>query len=463
MKFASKMILLVTALLAVSLALGGWAVVSAAFHGELDAAVDSAQEEMKLFGMTLQALCLRRSAAESPEAAVLEVLREYPALQNYEYRIYDSADTPLAGTARELKGQLTEQDVGVIDSRLLRTENGVWIHTSQRLLLYGRGFGLERWREITALFDRAEENLKRCELVMALILAVGTALTVTFTLLATRPIRRISRTAKQLSGGRYEKRVSVSGNDELSQLARDFNAMADALEQKIRDLEDAARRQRDFTAGFAHELKTPLTSVIGYADTLRSRELPRSRQVEAAGWIFSEGRRLESMSLALLDLFALEREAPVMQESSAARLAAEAAESAAPLLDAAGLRLETTLEDRTLRVSPALIRTALYNLIDNARKASPAGSVILLRGRAEGSLYRFDVIDRGRGIPAEALARITEPFYMVDKSRARAQGGAGLGLSLCQRIAEAHGGRLEFQSREGMGTTASLLLGGGAK
>ncbi len=463
MKFTSKMILLVTALLALSLAVGGWSVVSTAFHGELDAAVENAQEEMKLFGMILQALCLRRNAEESPKAALLAVLKENPALQNYEYRIYDSDGAPLAGTARIPGGGLTEQDAGVIEARLLRAEDGIYIHTSQRLTLFGRGFGLERWREVTEVFDRAEKNMGRYELFMALILAAGTALTVAFTLLATRPIRRISRTARQLSDGHYERRVTVTGSDELGQLARDFNAMADALEQKIRDLEDAAQRQRDFTASFAHELKTPLTSVIGYADTLRSWELPRARQIEAAGYIFSEGRRLEAMSLALLDLFALEREAPAMQSVPAAWLAAEAAESAAPLLAEAGLHLKTEAEERLLTVSPALIRTALFNLLDNARKASPAGSVIRLLGSAEGTGYRFEVIDEGRGIPAEALARITEPFFMVDKSRARAQGGAGLGLSLCQRIAEAHGGRLEFESREGAGTTASLILGGAAK
>lgn len=463
MKFSVKMISLVAVLLALALAVSGWAVVSAAFHGELDAAVDSAQEEMQLFGMTLQALCLRQSSEQSPEDAVLAVLQKNPALQNYEYRIYDSTDASLAGTARGLSGSLTERGTGVIESNLVEADGRTYVHSSQRLLLYGKNFGLERWRDVTDVFVRAEENLGRYELVMAVILLAGTALTTAFTLLATRPIRRISRTAKQLSGGRYEKRVSVTGGDELGQLARDFNAMADALEQKIRDLEDAARRQRDFTASFAHELKTPLTSVIGFADTLRSRELPRARRLEAAGYIFSEGRRLEAMSLALLDLFALEREAPALQAVPAAQLAESVRASAAPLMEASELRLETAVADRVLRVSPALIQTALYNLIDNARKASPAGSLIRLIGAPEGTEYRFTVEDRGRGIPAEALTRITEPFYMVDKSRARAQGGAGLGLSLCLRIAEAHGGRLEFESREGEGTRASLILGGAAE
>lgn len=459
MRFSAKMIALVAVLLALSLAVGGWSVVRSAFHEELDAAATGAQEEMKLFSMTLQALCLRDRRGQTPVAAVLEILQQNPALQNYEYRIYDSAGATVAGTAQALRGAPTACDEGVIESRLFRTEDGIYIQTAQRLLLFGQSFTLERRREVTEIFDRAERNLGRFELVMAAILVVGVALAAVFTLVATRPIRRISRTARQLSDGRYERRVNVKSRDELGQLARDFNAMADALESRMHELEEAAARQREFTASFAHELKTPLTSVIGYADTLRSRELPRARQIEAAGYIFSEGRRLEAMSLALLDLFALEREAPVMEPVSAARLAAAVSASVAPSLTAAGIRLETGVADGTLKASPALLQTALCNLIDNARKASAPGSVIRLSGGsdAQGG-WRFDVTDQGRGIPPEALARITEPFYMVDKSRARAQGGAGLGLSLCQRIAQAHGGRLEFESREGAGTRASLIL-----
>lgn len=460
MKFSTKMILLVAILLAVSLSAGGWAVVSAAFHGELDAAVSSAQEETKLFGMTLQALCLQEPPEQSPADAVLRVLRQTPALQNYEYGLSDAEGRVLAGTVRSEAEARNAAVPGLIESRLTEAEGRVFVLSVWRLRLFGRDFCLSCRRELTELFRRAEDNLRRCELVMGLILAAGLALTTAFTLLATRPIRRIARTAKQLSGGQYDKRAAVGAHDELGELARDFNAMADALERKISELREAAERQRRFTASFAHELKTPLTSVIGYADTLRSRELPRDRQIEAAGYIFSEGRRLESMSLALLDLFALERETPAMQPVSAARIGAETAASAAPLLRAAGLRLETELEDCPLTASPALLQTALYNLLDNARKASPPGESVRLTGRRTETGYRFDVADRGRGIPAEALDRITEPFYMVDKSRARAQGGAGLGLSLCRKIAEAHGGRLEFQSAPGEGTVATLILGG---
>ena len=116
-------------------------------------------------------------------------------------------------------------------------------------------------------------------------------------------------------------------------------------------------------------------------------------------------------------------------------------------------------EEALLRADPQLIQTLLYNLADNARKAMDGPlRQILIRGRLTPEGYRVTVADTGRGIPADQLSRITEPFYMVDKSRARSQGGAGLGLALCQRIALLHGSKLEFLSRPGEGTAVSFTL-----
>ncbi|MDE7389459.1 MAG: sensor histidine kinase [Lachnospiraceae bacterium] len=100
------------------------------------------------------------------------------------------------------------------------------------------------------------------------------------------------------------------------------------------------------------------------------------------------------------------------------------------------------------------------NLLDNARKASDTGSEICLTGFSVGNGYCIQVMDTGRGIPAEDLERVTEAFYMVDKSRARAQGGVGLGLALCRRIAELHGGKIEIESTLGKGTTVRVSLKG---
>ena len=227
--------------------------------------------------------------------------------------------------------------------------------------------------------------------------------------------------------------------------------------------ENNEKMRQEFTANVSHELKTPLTSVIGYADTLRSRTLPSEMQFEAANAIYTEGKRLERMSFALLDLFALERSEPSFSRVQTGALAASVQKSCEYRLARQKQSLQCDVEEAAVWGEPELLRTLLLNLLDNAHKASPSGAVLQLRGRVVPSGYLFCVIDPGRGIPPEELSRITDPFYMVDKSRARAAGGAGLGLTLCRKIAEVHGSSLRFESVVGEGTRVSFLLKGEQK
>lgn len=143
-------------------------------------------------------------------------------------------------------------------------------------------------------------------------------------------------------------------------------------------------------------------------------------------------------------------------------LCRQAAEAVRPALAARGIALEVQARPGTLRGSESLLKTMLINLLDNARKASQPGQTVTLTGLAEEKGYRLTVADQGRGIPRQDLERITEAFYMVDKSRTRAEGGAGLGLALCKTVAAFHGGALRFASREGQGTTVEVTLGGAA-
>ena len=123
-----------------------------------------------------------------------------------------------------------------------------------------------------------------------------------------RPLARLSAATKRMASGDLEHRVRVDSDDELGRLSRDFNTMAMQLEAQVQELKDAAQRQEDFIGSFAHEIKTPLTSIIGYADLLRSRLSTPEQVRESAGYIFSEGRRLESLSQKLMDLIVLEKQ-----------------------------------------------------------------------------------------------------------------------------------------------------------
>ena len=286
-------------------------------------------------------------------------------------------------------------------------------------------------------------------------MAVGMALLLALSAFLVRPLKRMTKAADRMASGDYKERLAIAGNDEIGELANSLNRMAQAVEEKVEELSEAARQKEDFVANFAHELKTPLTSVIGYADMLYQKELPRKEAKQASWYIWNEGMRLEALSLKLMDLIVLNRQQFSLQEMPADELLQDAADSLRPVLEKKRAHLTLEAEPAYIRVDYDLFKTLLLNLVDNSLKAG--ASRITLCGN-KNTCYRIYVRDNGRGIPKEELSRITEAFYMVDKSRARRQHGAGLGLALAERIAQVHQGRLEFESQEGKGTTVCFFL-----
>lgn len=219
------------------------------------------------------------------------------------------------------------------------------------------------------------------------------------------------------------------------------------------------REREDFMSAFTHELKTPMTAVIGYADTLRSMQCEPEQQQRAANYIFSEARRVEALSEKLLQLLGLREQAPALEPLELERVFARARAALGPSVapvepvfqPAPGVRV---------RGDADLLVDLLYNLVQNAARARPKDGRVSIgwHTAAEGQGVDVTVRDTGCGIPAAALARVTEPFYMVDKSRARAGGGSGMGLALCEKIAALHGGRLQIESVEGEGTAVTVRL-----
>lgn len=234
------------------------------------------------------------------------------------------------------------------------------------------------------------------------------------------------------------------------------------LERSMENLENVAGRREEFIASFAHELKTPLTAIIGYADMLRSKDMAPKARFTAAGYIFSEGKRLEALSLKLMDIIVAGKQGFDRKRFEVGYFIRSIAAVTVPSLSNNGMTLEMRWEPGQIDIEPDLFKTLMINLVDNARKASRKGDSVELFGKAEDGGYALYVRDHGSGMKKEELSKITEPFYMIDKSRSRAQNGAGLGLALCQRIAELHGTKLEYDSELGKGTTVRILLKGGA-
>lgn len=463
MKLSWKLILVVSLLLALSLAIGGYAVVDKAFETELETVLEKSEEDLCLFAGALQ-VCVNNIDTKNntdAEALVTGILVSGSLFNQFDYCVYSEGGWLLARSQEEHEGFHKTADGTGIDTYVIREGKQYYVCSEGLFMFFNKNFLLVKSEDVTDVFDHAKENLNSYRVVMLTIFAVGILVAAGFTFYLTGPLRRVSSAARRFTDGDYRERVTVKSRDELGELADDFNVMADTIEAKIAELSDTAERQKDFTASFAHELKTPLTSVIGYADTLRSRPLGEEQKMEAYQYIFHEGKRLESMSHTLLDLFALERAEPEMKPTPLLRVAEEVKESADYLFNQSGVSLVLRVKPATIYASGELLRLLLFNLADNARKASVKGGEVVIEGERRAEGYYFAVIDHGCGIPPEALTRLTDPFYMVDKSRAREQGGAGLGLALCRRIAELHGAELCFESQVGEGTTVSFLLKGG--
>lgn len=251
--------------------------------------------------------------------------------------------------------------------------------------------------------------------------------------------------------------INKSERTQMKKLSGEVQSLYKALH----NLEEAADRREEFIASFAHELKTPLTAIIGYADMLRSKDMAPKPRFTAAGYIFSEGRRLEALSLKLMDIIVAGKGEFERRRYDAGYFIREVAAVSVPSTGGDGLVLDMRWEKGEVLIEPDLFKTLLINLVDNARKASKSGQHVELYGKREEGGYSFYVKDYGRGIQESELSKIKDAFYMVDKSRSRSQNGAGLGLALCQRIAELHGTSLEYDSTVGKGTTVRVFLAGG--
>ena len=245
----------------------------------------------------------------------------------------------------------------------------------------------------------------------------------------------------------------MTSSDEVGALAKDFNAMAASVEQHIAELTETAERQRLFIGGVTHEFKTPLTALLLNADSLQNTYLDEEERSAALARIEHQTRWLERLVQKLLKLITLDQK-PELQPVSVPELLDRVRESTADTLAARGVSLETDCRVESLELDADLMQDVLVNLVDNASKASREGQTVTLSADETG----FAVRDQGCGIPQEEIDRITEPFYMVDRSRSKKLGGVGLGLALVKEIVQAHGGRLEIESTVGEGTTVRVIL-----
>lgn len=382
----------------------------------------------------------------------------YTIFDDRGYVVYTSKSPGTEQLANHIMEKLTmEQNCGY---EVVASEENWVLYFMCRSHVGNRVFYLESSKDISDIYENREEFSERYRMVMFGLLIVATVIIFVLSHWLTKSIVALSDSTRRFARGDYKIRADESGNDEIGKLSHDFNRMADRLTEKMSELTDAVKKQEDFTASFAHELKTPLTSIIGYSDMLRTMDMSHEETMEAANYIYSQGKRLESLSFKLLELIVVGKQDFVFKEISVAGLVSEVEKVVSSALGQRGIELKLRVEDGIICGEKDLLESLLINLIDNARKALPEKGIIQIHGHQRLDGYEIIVRDNGCGMKKEEIKRITEAFYMVDKSRSRKEGGAGLGMTLCNKIVELHKARWTIESVVGKGTEIRIYFSG---
>ncbi|MBT2657408.1 HAMP domain-containing histidine kinase [Bacillus sp. ISL-18] len=270
----------------------------------------------------------------------------------------------------------------------------------------------------------------------------------------THPLIQMSEATKRISKGDLSVSLPKLGKDEIGDLGEAIKVLAN-------DLEILKNERNEFLASISHELRTPLTYIKGYADIARRSNTTKEDKDHYLEIIHEESVKLaklvkELFNLAKMDenTFSIEKEevhlSPYFQSII---------EKVAPALKENEMRIELNCSEHLYaHIDPIRFEQVILNLLDNARKYSEPGTKIIVSvWQVEGKTH-IQVQDEGKGIPKEDLPRIFERFYRVDKSRTRALGGSGLGLSIVKQLVEAHGGTIEAVSSQSVGTTFKIIL-----
>ncbi len=433
------------------------------------------------------------SFSDSLEAETESALNAYETVQNTLYLLNSMGEQTGYNNLAEALSGMSEQNVGRWQALSLTAENHVIYQSCSEMLSgytlptltasqcsyirvndeYGHGLlalstisagdtdlTLKARFDLSATYRVRETQQQLFLTAYAVVVLLGLAAATILSFALTRRLHQLTTVVRRIAGGDLSTRSRIRSGDEFGQLSRDFDVMADKLQENFGRLESEMQRQESFMGAFAHELKTPMTSIIGFADLLRQGNLDENTRIMAAEYIYSEGHRLEKLAFKLLDLILLKKDRIAMKRVLLSSYLDEVEKAMAPGLRKKGIRLVCRAEKKRAVLEPDLVKSLLYNLIDNASKAMDGEGIIAVKATAIPGGCQFYVADTGRGMEEQELSKITKAFYRVDKSRSRQQGGAGLGLALCEQIVELHNGSIQFASKPGTGTQVTVTLYG---
>lgn len=380
--------------------------------------------------------------------------RSYLKISNEKKVLYSNLDTELAEVADRISVSR------VSEYKVYNIQDKEYLVSTEFIPLYKNDLQLIYYTDISEIYVERELQYSfylKLSIVVIFLITVGMYFIVRY---LTTSLRILTKAAQNIGEGNYTERISIKSKDEIGKLIQSHNYMAEAIEEKVTELESKNVEQQRFIDNFTHELRTPLTAVIGYADLLRSMNFTEEETQELSQNIFKEGKRIEKLSERMMDLVFLNRNAFTLVSCDMRDIILETKEQFKTILNREKIEMISEIPNYPIMIlaDRDLMIHLLGNLVDNAKKASAEGGSIFLRGCMENGCALFEVEDQGCGIPMEDQERIFERFYMVDQVRNGKNKGVGLGLSICADITKILNARLEILSKENKGTLVKIYM-----
>jgi signal transduction histidine kinase len=396
---------------------------------------------------------------------LLKIMKSYIYNESSNIEIFDSNNNFILSTNNlEISSNMDRKELDFISFDeckfiIKKVDNKKIILISSILKMNKEDYKLIITNDISNIYEERNDNYKLFALLSCLvtiILGIGMYF---ISKGITYPIKELINISNEITKGDYSKRATENINDEIGMLSINFNTMIDEIEDKIKELNLMNEQKQRFIDNLTHEIKTPITSIMGYSELLLKVNVNEEIKLKALNYINSQSKRLENLSNSLLKLIMIRNN--TIQTTSIKSLILEAISTLEYKIYDKSINLNQNIKETFIIGDKDLIVLLFTNILDNAIKASNYNSSLNINGNfINDNLYEIKIIDEGIGISKEDLKNVLEPFYMVDKSRGK---NLGLGLSICKEICEVNNIIFNIDSEINKGTTVTLIFNVGAK
>ena len=450
MKLWKRIYLLTLVIVTLCVNIGFLGIVYVTYNKMLEGEKESCQAEYIIMRQSL-----------SKDVAIMEqstpLSREFFARYLEVYNSYYDEDIALYGyigniPAGEEKGTYKVSE-----------ENGIFIVEEEQTVIYivqslddSHSNYRVVMRKTLGDFDKIWDKLFWLYMIGGVVLSLGVSVILAVAVrVVMKPMDRLEEAVKQMEAGDWSARVDIEGKDELAKLGKQFNAMADSVEENIMKLEKQSEQKQELINNLAHEMNTPITSIQGFADYMQISSLSEEELAECLSFITRESKRLKEISTTLLSMVNIENKEEILHEEFSIRDLCKRLEKIYKKdMDEEEINLFIECNVERMRGNSILIESFLRNMITNGVRAldNRVNKEIKISIYRDDNKIKLHVEDNGCGIEEKHLENIFEPFYRVDKARSREYGGSGLGLPFCKKIVEMHNGNLQVESKVNEGT-----------